>query len=104
MSSVNIITIDGPSGVGKGTAGVVIAKKLKYDYLDSGALYRLVALGAQRHNVELENEAGLVALAGHFDIAFLDDENGEITIKEFCAFFRGASSSIHARGLATLKK
>ena len=33
-----------------------------------------------------------------------DDENGEITIKEFCAFFRGASSSIHARGLATLKK
>ena len=35
---------------------------------------------------------------------FNDDQNGEITIKEFCAFFRGASSSIHARGLATLKK
>ena len=88
MSSVNIITIDGPSGVGKGTAGVVIAKKLKYDYLDSGALYRLVALGAQRHNVELENEAGLVALAGHFDIAFLDGENGEIK-----TFFEGEDVS-----------
>mgnify|MGYP001327392483 CR=1 FL=1 len=78
MSSVNVITIDGPSGVGKGTAGGIIAKKLKYNYLDSGALYRLLALAARRHNVFLKNETALVALAGHFDIAFEENACGDI--------------------------
>ena len=78
MSSVNVITIDGPSGVGKGTAGGIIARKLKYNYLDSGALYRLLALAARRHKVSLTNESALVALAGHFDIAFKKNDRGNI--------------------------
>ncbi|MFT5720292.1 MAG: cytidylate kinase [Motiliproteus sp.] len=65
-----IITIDGPSGSGKGT----IAKRLAADYglklLDSGALYRVLGLAAHRHAVELTDEAALEVLAGSLDVRF----------------------------------
>lgn len=68
--AIPVITIDGPSGSGKGTICQLLASKLGYHYLDSGALYRLLALAAQRHGVELDNVASLALLAAHMDIFF----------------------------------
>jgi len=65
-----IITIDGPSGAGKGTISRMLAKKLRFHYLDSGALYRLLGLAAVRHSVDMANQQDLSTLAGHMDIDF----------------------------------
>lgn len=65
-----IITIDGPSGAGKGTISRMLAKKLRFHYLDSGALYRLLGLAAVRHSVDLANHQDISTLAGHMDIDF----------------------------------
>ncbi|MDD5331023.1 MAG: (d)CMP kinase, partial [Sulfuricella sp.] len=65
-----VIAIDGPSASGKGTVAQLVAGKLGYHYLDSGALYRLLALAASRRGVALDDEAGLAALAAGLDIRF----------------------------------
>jgi CMP/dCMP kinase len=67
---VRVITIDGPSGAGKGAVCHLLAARLGYHYLDSGALYRLLALAARRHKVEWTNVDELAVLAAHMDIAF----------------------------------
>jgi cytidylate kinase len=70
VSAVPVITIDGPSGSGKGTVSRAVARALGWGLLDSGALYRLVALAAQRAGVALDDVAGLSRLAARFDIRF----------------------------------
>lgn len=78
---VPIITIDGPSGSGKGTIGRLLATDLGFHYLDSGALYRLLALAAQRHKVSMDNVEGLAILAAHMDVVFqMNDQTEEATI------------------------
>jgi cytidylate kinase len=74
-----IITIDGPSGAGKGTIARLLADKLGWQLLDSGAIYRVLALAAIHHNVELDNEEALTPLAGHLDVRFTS-ENGSIKV------------------------
>lgn len=73
---VPVITIDGPSGSGKGTISRLLANELGWHFLDSGALYRLVALAAHRHSIPFEDEAGLQTLAAHLDVQFISDEAG----------------------------
>jgi cytidylate kinase len=76
MSSENssktapVITIDGPTASGKGTISRLLAERLGWDILDSGALYRLLGLKALRQNVELDNEPVLAQLALDLDIHF----------------------------------
>ncbi len=65
-----IITIDGPSGVGKGTMASRLAAQLGYHLLDSGALYRLTALAALKSGVALEDEPTVAALASQLAIEF----------------------------------
>lgn len=69
-SVVPVLTIDDPGGSGKGTVSRIVAQRLGWHWLDSGALYRLVALAAGRHGVALEDEAELAALAAHLDVQF----------------------------------
>ncbi len=69
---VPVIAIDGPSASGKGTVAQLVAAELGFHYLDSGALYRLLGLAAQRQNVGLQDEAGLAELATHMDVRFED--------------------------------
>ncbi len=69
-TSVPVIAIDGPSASGKGTVAQRVATALGMHYLDSGALYRLLGLAAQRHGVALEAEDRLAELAGQVDIRF----------------------------------
>jgi cytidylate kinase len=77
MILVPVMTIDGPSGSGKGTVSRAAAKALGWGLLDSGALYRLVALAGRHAGVSPENGAGLAQLALNFDIRFGSDELGE---------------------------
>lgn len=63
-----VITIDGPSGSGKGTVAGMLARELGWKLLDSGALYRLLAFAAGNHGVDLTNEELLVKLAAHLDV------------------------------------
>ena len=70
MKNIPVITIDGPSGAGKGTISLRLAKHLGWHTLDSGAIYRVLALAANRHRVSLENESALVNLAIHLEIIF----------------------------------
>ena len=77
MTEINspVIAIDGPSASGKGTVAQLVAKQLGYHYLDSGALYRIVALAALQNSVSWRDEAALAQLAASLPIRF---EHGEI--------------------------
>jgi cytidylate kinase len=72
-----VITIDGPGGAGKGTISQLLATRLGWHFLDSGALYRLLALAARNHSVALDNEAALEVLAAHLDVQFVAGSTGE---------------------------
>ncbi|MFV5215724.1 bifunctional 3-phosphoshikimate 1-carboxyvinyltransferase/cytidylate kinase [Azonexus caeni] len=69
-----VIAIDGPSASGKGTVAARVAAALGFAYLDSGALYRLTSLAAQRANVAWDDETGVAAIAAGLDVVFTGDD------------------------------
>ena len=71
---VQVIAIDGPSASGKGTVAQAVARALGFHYLDSGALYRLVALAAMRRGVDLGDDPALTAVAAGLDARFAEGE------------------------------
>jgi cytidylate kinase len=73
----NVITIDGPSGAGKGTIAKLVAAKLGYQYLDTGALYRAVAWKARDAAIDIDDEQALGKLTAEIDISF---ENGRVAV------------------------
>jgi cytidylate kinase len=75
MSAIPVIAIDGPTASGKGTIAEKVAAELGFHYLDSGALYRLVALAAQKAGLALDSEEDLANLAARLDARF---DGGEI--------------------------
>ncbi len=77
MQDVPVLTIDGPSGSGKGTVSRAVADALGWALLDSGALYRLVALAGRRAGLQLDDAAALARLAHQFDIRFGANERGQ---------------------------
>ena len=70
INNAPVIAIDGPSASGKGTVAQRVAEKLGFHYLDSGALYRLVALAALRSGVDLADEETLSNIAARLDVVF----------------------------------
>ena len=77
MSQVPVITIDGPSGSGKGTIARRVAEALGFHLLDSGALYRLVALAARGEGVALGDPGTLADIARNLDLRFGSDASGD---------------------------
>ena len=73
-ASPPIICIDGPSASGKGTVAQLVAKTLNFNYLDSGALYRVVAYAAKKNNISWQNEEALANLATTLNIEFTDEK------------------------------
>ena len=71
---IPVIAIDGPSASGKGTVAQRVAQALHFHYLDSGALYRLCALAAQREGISLDAETALAQLANDLDIRFAGEQ------------------------------
>lgn len=75
--TVPVITLDGPSGSGKGTLAGLLANRLGWNLLDSGAIYRLLAHGAGKRGIELADEAALVELSGTLDVQFVPGQPGK---------------------------
>ncbi|AOE50193.1 (d)CMP kinase [Kangiella sediminilitoris] len=76
-SKVPVITVDGPSGSGKGTISQILATKLGYHLLDSGALYRLTALSVIKHDIDVSDEEAVAKEALELDVVFKPSSHGE---------------------------
>ena len=74
---IPVLTLDGPSGVGKGTVANIIAQKLDWHLLDSGAIYRAFAIVARDNDIKIDDIDGLLKLANNFDISFKLNSNHE---------------------------
>ena len=72
---IPVLTLDGPSGVGKGTVASIIAQKLDWHLLDSGAIYRAFAIVASNNDIKIDDIDGLLKLANNFDISFKLNSN-----------------------------
>ena len=75
-NKIPVVTIDGPSGSGKGTVAQILAGRLGWHYLDSGALYRVLGLTAERRGVGLDDEPALCQLAETLRIVFVPQADG----------------------------
>ena len=74
-----IITVDGPSGAGKGTLCHALAEKLGFDFLDSGAIYRITALAAVKSGTALDDEDSLAEIGRNLDVKFIP-KDGEVNV------------------------
>lgn len=104
-SAIPVITIDGPSGSGKGTMSRLLARELGFHFLDSGALYRLLALAALRRGIALEDETALVHLCGELDIHFpatCDDEQVLLDGQDVSREIRSEAAASGASRVAAL--
>ena len=99
-----IITIDGPSGSGKGTVSRMIADKLSFNYLDSGALYRLLTIAASRRKVDTSDVTALSILAEHMDIRFITSADGHFKAlleeEDVTDEMRTENTGVHASKIA----
>jgi len=80
MSEVPVITVDGPSGAGKGTISHMLADTLGWHFLDSGALYRVTGQACLMESVSWDDEPAVTEIARHLDVSFTAAESGEILV------------------------
>lgn len=80
MSRVSVITVDGPSGAGKGTLSHLLADALNWHFLDSGALYRVTGQACVMEGVSWEDAAAVTEVARHLQVEFFTDSNGEVRV------------------------
>jgi cytidylate kinase len=80
MADIPVITVDGPSGAGKGTISHLLADALGWRFLDSGALYRVVGQGCLIEGISWEDHRAVTELARHLDVAFVTAECGEVMV------------------------
>ncbi len=78
MKSAPVIAIDGPTASGKGTVAHLVAESLGWNLLDSGSIYRMVALAARKRGIDPSDEAGLIPVARDLDASFI---HGKIVLE-----------------------
>jgi cytidylate kinase len=88
MSDVPVITVDGPSGAGKGTISHMLAHALGWRLLDSGALYRVTGHACLQEGVSWDDHPGVTEIARHLEVGFSGAANGEILVS-----YKGADVS-----------
>jgi len=93
MSEIPVITVDGPSGAGKGTVCSHLANWLAWNFLDSGALYRILAVAAEKHHLATNNEPVIAELAESLDVVFDRPQPG----KDVTVIFEGNDISQEIR-------
>ena len=97
-----IIAIDGPAGSGKSTVAKLVAKRLNYRYIDTGAMYRAVAWTAQKKSLSLTDETAMAEIAGSLEIEFVPGADGQSVLVD------GENATAHlknetvGRGAATV--
>ena len=96
-----VVTIDGPGGSGKGTLSSLVAAKLGWHLLDSGALYRIVAVSAQSQAIDLEDENALVVMIADLQIAFAGDIV-DVNGKDLSDIIRTEETGVAASRVAAL--
>ncbi len=98
---ISVITIDGPSGTGKGTVAAVVAERLGWHCLDSGALYRVLGLAAERQGLDPDGAGPLAELAGRLPLRFaagrvlLDGDDVTDLIRTETAGMAASRVSVH---------
>jgi cytidylate kinase len=99
MNLPPVIAIDGPTASGKGTVASLVAEKLGFHYLDSGALYRLVALASEKEGIDVKNSSKLGLLVPKLLISF---KNGQIFLngEDVTDAIRTESMGLRASALA----
>ena len=99
----NVIAIDGPGGAGKSTIAKLLAKKLNYLHLDTGAMYRAVTLAAINENIDFDDKEKLIKLAKKISITF--NKNGEIILdnKNVSQEIRSSEVNAHVSKIAAVK-
>jgi cytidylate kinase len=100
---IPVITVDGPGGSGKGTIAMRLAEQLGWHFLDSGALYRLVAVAAMDRNVSVDDEEALGKVARSLDVNFGISEEGMVVLLDgnyITGRLRSESVSIFASRIA----
>lgn len=80
MADIPVITVDGPSGAGKGTISHMLAERLGWHLLDSGALYRVTGQACLIEGVSWDDHAAVTEVARHLDVVFTLASNGEIRV------------------------
>jgi len=75
-----VLAIDGPSGAGKGTVSRLVAKKLGWHYLDSGSIYRALAIAVSQHAVDLADETAIVKIARTMELTFACADELTVTL------------------------
>ena len=82
MHPIPVVTVDGPSGAGKGTLSALIAEKLGWHLLDSGAIYRVLAVAAMHHDLPVDDESAVGPLASGLDVSFeIDKEQRRVVLE-----------------------
>lgn len=100
-----VITVDGPSGVGKGTMSQMLADKLGWHLLDSGALYRITAFAASESGTDLNDETAVAEIARNLDVVFRSAEGGvkvELAGQDISADIRTETAGNNASIVAVL--
>ncbi|GGI77849.1 (d)CMP kinase [Legionella impletisoli] len=104
---IPVITIDGPSGTGKGTISLKLAQYLNWHYLDSGALYRVLAYAAEKHNIRFDDVPKLVKLARSLDLRFEIKESQTVVLldgEDVSKDIRSESCGQNASKLASIQE
>ncbi|QIB64669.1 (d)CMP kinase [Kineobactrum salinum] len=102
-AAIPVIAVDGPSGAGKGTLSHLLAERLHWHFLDSGALYRVTGQACLIEGVSWQDHAAVAEVARHLQVSFVTDAGGEVRVSyRGCDVSREIRTEEGGRGASTV--